>query len=78
MKFENWDSNGDESVSLDEFNVFMRQLMNQKRRIKADDIFTGVDANDDQMFQLDEFLDNAAVLAKSALTKFGSMYHDEL
>ena len=32
----------------------------------------------DQVFQLDEFLDNAGLLSKSALTKFGSMYHDEL
>ena len=78
LSFENWDSDGDETVSLDEFNIFMRKLMSQKRQIKANSIFTGVDANGDQVFQLDEFLDNAGLLSKSALTKFGSMYHDEL
>ena len=31
-----------------------------------------------KVFQLDEFLSNAGALSKSALTKFGTMFHDEL
>lgn len=78
LKFENWDSDQDESVSLEEFNDFMRKLMTQKRRTKADAILKGVDVNGDRVFQLTEFLGNAGLLSKSALTKFGLMYHDEL
>ena len=78
LKFEKWDTDGDEYVSSDEFKTFMRILMESKRRIKAGSIFNHVDSNGDEMFQIDEFLDNANVLSKSALTKFGTMFHDEL